>query len=149
MPAPGTVHATKANLANFQALDGESVSFAVLKFAPGSVNPPHTHPRGAELLYLLEGVLEVAFIDTKNELFTKTIHTGDMFIFPKGLVHYQYNRNHQFPAVAVSAFGSADAGTVSLPVSVFVAGIDDIILAKSFKTDVFTIEKIRIALAHS
>jgi hypothetical protein len=55
-----------------------------------------------------------------------------MFVFPKGLVHYQSNANANAknPATAISAFGNANAGTVSVPSTVFATGIDDNILAK-------------------
>ncbi|KAI3458815.1 hypothetical protein Pfo_015478 [Paulownia fortunei] len=139
----GTFKVTKASLAEFPALDGQSVSLAVLEFPPGGINPPHTHPRATELLFLASGTLEVTFIDTKNVPFKQRLVTGDMFIFPKGLVHFQYNRNHKQPAVAISAFGSASAGTVSVPTSVFGTGIDDVILAKAFKTDIATVKKIK------
>lgn len=69
-----------------------------------------------------------------------------MFVFPKGLVHYQYNRNHNLPATAISTFGSASVGTVSVPLSVFATGIEDVILAKSFDIDVTTVEKIKTGL---
>ena len=59
-----------------------------------------------------------------------------MFVFPKGLMHYQYNAKADQPATTISAFGSANAGTVSVPTTIFATGIDDNILAKDFKTDV-------------
>ncbi|KAL6288990.1 hypothetical protein ACE6H2_006500 [Prunus campanulata] len=144
---PGTLNVTKAALAEFPALNGQSVSYAVLKYpANGGVNPPHTHPRSAELLFLVGGSLEVGFVDTKNVLYTQKLKVGDLFVFPKGLVHYQYNSDANLPAYAVSAFGSANAGTVSVPVSVFGTGIDNVILAKSFKTDVDTVKKLKAGL---
>ncbi|KAF6165878.1 hypothetical protein GIB67_012775 [Kingdonia uniflora] len=144
---PPAFKVTKASLAEFPALDGQSVSLAVLQFPAGGVNPPHTHPRSAELLFVVEGSLEVGFVDTKNVLYTQTLQLGDMFIFPKGLVHFQYNANAKVPATAISGFGSANAGTVSIPATIFATGIDDGILAKSFKTDVATIQKIKAGLA--
>ncbi|TXG51060.1 hypothetical protein EZV62_023584 [Acer yangbiense] len=63
--------------------------------------------------------------------------------FPKGLVHFQYNVDAQKPAMAFSAFGSANAGTVSLPITLFATSIDDMILAKAFKTDVATIQALK------
>ncbi|XP_074573789.1 germin-like protein 9-3 [Curcuma longa] len=137
---------TKASLAEFPALNGQSVSLAVLSFPAGSVNAPHTHPRAAELLFLLKGKLEVGVVDTANKLFTQTLQPGDAFVFPKGLVHFQFC-NSKNPALAISAFGSSNAGTVSLPKTVFTSGIDVAILAKSFKTDVATVEKIKAGLA--
>jgi hypothetical protein len=68
-----------------------------------------------------------------------------MFVFPKGLVHYQSNQGSG-PAVAISSFGSAAPGTVSVPVTVFGTGVDDTVLAKSFKTDVQTVQKLKAAL---
>ncbi|KAI3419909.1 Germin-like protein [Psidium guajava] len=144
---PTTFTVTKASAKEFPALEGQSVSYAVLEFPAGAVNPPHTHPRGSELLFLTYGTLEVGFVDTTNKLFTQTLQTGDMFIFPKGLVHFQLNTNQTDNAVAVSAFGSASAGLVSVPVTVFETNIDSGILAKSFNTTVNTIEALKAGLA--
>lgn len=138
---------TKASKAEFPILDGQSVSLAVLQFPGGGVNPPHTHPRAAELLFVIQGSLEVGFVDTSNKLYTQTLQVGDLFVFPKGLVHYQYNSDWNKSATAVSGFGSANAGTVSLPTTLFATGVDDQILAKSFKSDVSTIQKIKAGLS--
>ncbi|XP_059669653.1 germin-like protein 9-3 [Cornus florida] len=129
---PTTFKVLKASMAEFPALNGQSVSYAVLEYPAGSVNPPHTHPRAAELLFLLNGNLEVGFVDTTNKLYTQTLQQGDMFVFPKGLIHYQYNNDTKNGAIAVSAFGSANAGTASIPGSVFNTSIDSGILAKVF-----------------
>lgn len=146
-PLPATFKVTKASMAEFPALNGQSVSYAVLQFPAGTTNPPHTHPRSAELLFVVEGSLNVGFVDTTNKLFVQTLQTGDMFIFPKGLVHFQYNPDAKAIATAISAFGSANAGTVSLPNTLFTTGIDDTILAKAFKTDVATIQALKAGLA--
>ncbi|KAH0715484.1 hypothetical protein KY284_008389 [Solanum tuberosum] len=138
---------TKVGKTEFPVLDGQSVSLAVLQFPRGSVNLPHTHPRAAELLFVVEGTLEVGFVDTTNKLYTQTLKVGDLFVFPKGLMHYQYNSNRNELATAVSGFGSANAGTVSLPTTLFATGIDDQILAKSFKSDIATIQKIKAGLS--
>ncbi|XP_075633890.1 germin-like protein 9-3 [Castanea sativa] len=124
-----------------------SVSYAVLQFPAGSPNPPHTHPRASELLFLVQGTLQVGFVDTTNKLFSQTLQTGDVFVFPKGLVHFQYNADPQVPALAISAFGSANAGTVSISNTLFTTGIGNNVLAKSFKTDVATIQALKAGLA--
>ncbi|KAI9196445.1 hypothetical protein LWI28_023989 [Acer negundo] len=143
---PPTFKVTKAAMAEFPALFGQSVSMAILQFPTEGLNPPHTHPRSAELLLLVEGCLEVGFVDTTNKLFVQNLQVGDLFVFPKGLVHYQYNADTKIPAVAISSFGSANAGTVSVPLTVFGTGISDGILAKAFKTDVATVQKIKAGL---
>ena len=86
-------------------------------------------------------------MDGTNKLYTQTLQTGDIFVFPKGLVHFQYNADPKQPAIALSAFGSANAGTSSLPKALFATDIDDDILAISFKTDVATIQKLKAGLA--
>ncbi|OAY51390.1 putative germin-like protein 9-2 [Manihot esculenta] len=146
-PEPANFNVTKVSMAEFPALNGQSVSYAVLQYPAGGVNPPHTHPRSAELLFVVYGSLEVGFVDTTNKLYTQTLQLGDIFVFPKGLAHFQFNADPKNPAIAISAFGSANAGTVSVPAAVFTTGIDDTILAKSFKTDVATIQKIKAGLA--
>ncbi|KAL7084810.1 hypothetical protein ACP275_14G244700 [Erythranthe tilingii] len=143
---PPTFKVVKAAVEQFPALNGQSVSYAMLIYPAGAVNPVHTHPRSAELLFLTRGTLQVGFVDTTNKLYTQTLQQGDLFVFPKGLVHFQYNADPKLPAVALSAFGSANAGTVSLPNSLFNSTIDDSVLALSFKTDVPTIQKIKAGL---
>ncbi|XWS73885.1 hypothetical protein CRYUN_Cryun02cG0167500 [Craigia yunnanensis] len=106
----------KARMVEFPALNGQSVSYAVLQFPAGSTNPPHTHPRSVELLFLIAGSLE-------------------------------YNADAKNPALAFFAFRSANAGTASLPKTLFTTGINDNILAKSFKTDVATIQALKSGLA--
>ena len=82
---PPNFKVTKASMAEFPALNGQSVSFATLEYPAGTINPPHTHPRSAELLLVVDGTLEVGFIDTTNKLYSQTLQLGDMFVFPKGL----------------------------------------------------------------
>ncbi|XP_047326738.1 germin-like protein 9-3 [Impatiens glandulifera] len=147
-PPPEKFKVLKASMAEFPILNGQSVSMAVLQYSGGSVNPPHTHPRASELLFLLEGSLQVGIVDTTNKLYTQTLQVGDIFVFPKGLVHFQYNVDANNTAFAISAFGSASAGTVSIPSAVFNTSISDAILAKSFKTDVSTIQKLKAGLSH-
>ncbi|KAJ0045586.1 hypothetical protein Pint_05322 [Pistacia integerrima] len=135
--------ATKASLTNFLALDGQSVSCTFLQFPVGAINPLHTHSRSAELLLLLRGWLNVGFIDTNNKLYKQTLRAGDIFVFPKGLVHHQPNDDPKHPCATLSAFGSANAATVSVPLNVFTSGIDDNIIARAFITDVATVQKLR------
>ncbi|KAJ0771295.1 putative germin, rmlC-like cupin domain superfamily, rmlC-like jelly roll [Helianthus annuus] len=143
---PSKFTVIKASLKEFPGLLGQSVSYAILQFPVGSLNPLHIHPRATELLFVIAGSLQVGFVDTTNTLFSQKLETGDMFVFPKGLVHYQYNANGTEPALAVSAFGSASAGTQSIANSVFNSTIYEGILAESFKTSADVIEKIESGL---
>ncbi|KAL8217128.1 hypothetical protein R6Q57_023965 [Mikania cordata] len=136
------------SMIEFPVLNGQSVSLSFLRLGPGGVSAPHTRPHATGLFYVLEGRFEVGFVDSNNKLYSQTLETGDMFIFPKGLVHYQYNVDCKKPAVAVAVFGSASASTVSIPGSLFETSIEDVVLAKSFRTDVATIRKLKAGLGN-
>ncbi|CAN6179949.1 unnamed protein product [Urochloa humidicola] len=135
---------SKATAAEFSALMGQSVSFAALVYGPGTVNPPHIHPRASELLVVVQGPLQVGLVDAARNgtVYTAALETGDAFVFPKGMVHWQVNDGSGV-ARAFSAFGSASPGTVSLPTALFETGIDDAVLEKSFNTDEDTVEEIK------
>ncbi|PQQ16379.1 putative germin-like protein 9-2 [Prunus yedoensis var. nudiflora] len=90
--------------------------------------------------------LEVGFVDTKNNLFTQTLQAGDLFVFPKGSA-LPAHADAQKPALAISAFESANAGTFSIPSTLFTTGIYGNILALTLKTDVATIQKLKAGLA--
>ncbi|XP_048230350.1 putative germin-like protein 9-2 isoform X2 [Ricinus communis] len=137
-----TALVTKATMKEFPALEGQGVSVSAIIYPPSGMNLPHIHPRASELLIVLQGSLQVGFVDTTNKLFTQTIEAPDMFIFPKGLVHFQVNMRNDSPAYALGVFGSANGGTVSLPSTVFGSGIPAETLAKAFKTDEETISKL-------
>lgn len=68
-------------------------------------------------------------------------------MFPKDVVHFLHNADPQKTAFAISAFGSASAGTVSIPSTLFNTTIDDNVLALAFKTDVATIRTLKKGFA--
>ncbi|XWS66650.1 hypothetical protein CRYUN_Cryun05aG0218800 [Craigia yunnanensis] len=142
---PTAFEIMKVSEAEFPALNAQGVSYAVQQFPSGSLNPVHSHPHAAELIFLLIGSLEVGFVDAENVLLFQTLQAGDLFIFPKGVVHYQYNYG-QDPTFAISAFGGANARTITTPGSVFSTNIKDDIIAKSFRIDISTVHKIKAFL---
>ncbi|XP_062208389.1 germin-like protein 1-1 [Phragmites australis] len=125
---------TAANVEKLPGVNTLGVSIARIDYAPGGQNPPHTHPRATEIVFVLEGTLEVGFITTANKLFTKTITKGEVFVFPRGLVHFQQNRG-KGPAAVVAAFNSQLQGTQQIAATLFGAAppVPTDILAKAFK----------------
>lgn len=97
---------------------------------------------------MLEGELDVGFITTANVLISKTINKGEIFVFPKGLVHFQKN-NGNVPAAVLSAFNSQLPGTQSIAVTLFAAtpAIPDNVLTKTFQVGTKEVEKIKSRLA--
>ncbi|ERN01876.1 hypothetical protein AMTRI_Chr06g175400 [Amborella trichopoda] len=78
------------NVMQISKLNTLGISLARIDFAPGGKNPPHTHPRGTEIITVLEGTLYVGFVTSnpENRLISKTLNKGDVFVFPEGLIHF-------------------------------------------------------------
>ncbi|BBN12853.1 protein MpCupin87 [Marchantia polymorpha subsp. ruderalis] len=137
---------TPVNQNAFPALTGLGISSALIQFPPGTVNPPHTHPRGTELLYVIEGTLSVGLVDTTQKLFTQTLLPGDLFVFPKGLVHFQINLDQWTSVKAVVGFSSSNPGLISLPSTLFGKSmISSEVLQKSFSVTADVINKLKAA----
>jgi quercetin dioxygenase-like cupin family protein len=152
---PGVLNAqgsavTPVTVRQLPGLNTLGISLARIDFGPnGGQNPPHTHPRGSEILTVITGQLLVGFVtsnqqDGKNLLFTKQLVEGDVFVFPQGLIHFQVN-NGRVPAVAIAALSSQDAGVITIANAVFgsTPPISDLILAKAFMTEKDTVDWIQ------
>ncbi|XP_058077097.1 germin-like protein 5-1 [Magnolia sinica] len=139
---------TVANVDKIPGLNTLGVSLARIDYAPGGLNPPHTHPRATEIVFVLEGQLDVGFITTANSLFSKTIKKGEIFVFPRGLVHFQKN-NGVVPAAVIAAFNSQLPGTQSIALTLFTATppVPDNVLTKAFQIGTKEVEKIKTRLA--
>ena len=139
---------TAANVEKFPGVNTLGVSMARIDYAPGGQNPPHTHPRATEIIFVLEGTLEVGFITTANALFTKTVTKGDVFVFPRGLVHFQQNRGHG-PAAVVAAVNRQLQGTQAIAMTLFGATppVPTDILAKAFRVGSGEVEHIKANFA--
>lgn len=124
---------TAANVNNFAGLNTLGISMARIDFAKGGINVPHTHPRATEILFLAEGTLYVGFVSTTNNtLFATTLNKGDVFVFPKGLVHFQLNIGN-YPAMAIAALSSQNPGVQQIAPALFTPDINDQVLTKAFK----------------
>lgn len=139
---------TGANVLNIPGLNTLGVSMGRIDYAPGGLNPPHTHPRASEVVFVLEGELDVGFITTANVLISKTITKGEVFVFPKGLVHFQKN-NGNSPASVIAAFNSQLPGTQQVAAALFAASppVPDHILSKAFHVGTKQVEKIKSRFA--
>ncbi|KAF8042971.1 hypothetical protein BT93_A1338 [Corymbia citriodora subsp. variegata] len=139
---------TTANVEKIPGLNTLGISLARLDYAPGGLNPPHTHPRATEIVFVLEGELDVGFITTANKLISKTIKKGETFVFPRGLVHFQMN-NGDKAAAALAAFNSQLPGTQSIALTLFTAtpAVPDDVLTKAFQVGTKEINKIKDKLA--
>ncbi|XP_022719992.1 germin-like protein subfamily 1 member 7 isoform X3 [Durio zibethinus] len=130
---------TPVNVAQILGLNTLGISLARLDFAPyGGLNPPHTHPRATEILVVVEGTLLVGFVTSNpdNRLITKVLYPGDVFVFPIGLIHFQFNVGNT-NAVAFAALSSQNPGVITIANAVFGSNpaINPDVLAKAFQLD--------------
>ncbi|KAH1032147.1 hypothetical protein J1N35_044321 [Gossypium stocksii] len=138
---------TAANVEKIPGLNTLGVSMSRIDYAVGGVNPPHTHPRASEIAFVLEGELEVGFITTSNVLISKRIKKGEIFVFPKGLLHFQRNIG-KTRASAITAFDSQFSGTQSIAATLFTASpaIPKDVLSKAFQIHPREVERIKVKL---
>ncbi|XP_024027990.1 germin-like protein subfamily 1 member 17 [Morus notabilis] len=130
---------TNVNVGKLPGLNTLGIQLVRIDFAPYGENPPHTHPRGTEILVVVEGTLYVGFVSSNadgNRLFAKILNKGDVFVFPIGMIHFQFNPGH-YPAVAFAGLSSQDAGVITIANTVFgsTPPINPDILAKAFQLD--------------
>ncbi|CAO2176226.1 unnamed protein product [Urochloa humidicola] len=135
---------TLINVMQLPGLNTHGISIARVDYAPLGLNPPHTHPRATEILTVLEGTLYAGFVTSNpnNTFFTKVLNKGDVFVFPRGLIHFQFNLVHDKPAVALSALSSQNPGVNTIANAVFGSKppISDDVLAKAFQVEKGTID---------
>ncbi|KAK6916865.1 Cupin 1 [Dillenia turbinata] len=129
---------TPVTVVQIPGLNTLGISLARIDFAPRGINPPHTHPRGSEILTVIEGSLEVGFVTSnpENRLITKVLQKGDVFVFPIGLIHFQRNIGDG-SAVAIAALSSQNPGVITIANAVFgsTPEISSDLLVKAFQVD--------------
>ena len=128
-----------ADVTMLPGLNTLGISLARLDFDPKGLNPPHTHPRGTEIIVVVEGTLLVGFVASNqngNKLFTKVLNKGDVFVFPIGLIHFQQNVGYG-NAVAFAGLSSQNAGVIPIVTSLFGSNppISSEVLEKTFQVD--------------
>ncbi|KAK9074154.1 hypothetical protein SSX86_006751 [Deinandra increscens subsp. villosa] len=137
---------TQVTVAQVPGLNTLGISMARIDFAPMGINPPHTHPRATEILTVIEGRILVGFVTSnpENRLITKVLQKGDVFVFPKGLIHFQKNIGHGY-ALAIAGLSSQNPGVITIANAVFGSNpdISEDILAKAFQVDVKVVDKIQ------
>ena len=137
---------TLVNVDRLAGLNTLGISIARLDFAPyGGLNPPHTHPRATEILTVIEGTLYVGFVTSNpNKLFTKVLYPGDVFVFPIGLIHFQFNIGKD-KSVAIAGLSSQNPGVITIANAIFgpEPPINPDVLAKAFQLDKNIVEHLQ------
>ncbi|CAM0880294.1 unnamed protein product [Alopecurus aequalis] len=84
----------------------------------------------------------IDYAPSENKFLSKVLNKGDVFVFPEGLIHFQFNPNPYKPAVAIAALSSQNPGAITIANAVFGSKptISDDVLAKAFQVDKKTVD---------
>eukprot|EP00250_Pteridium_aquilinum_P035370 c9263_g1_i1 orf=447-1121(-) len=124
-----------AAAATFPALNTQGLTVVKIDYAnTGGFVPPHVHPRASELIVVLEGAIYVGFVDTNGKFFSATLYAGDLFVFPRGLIHFQLGLNSSYPSLSYSSLNSQNPGLSLVTPALFgsTPGIPNLVLEKAF-----------------
>ncbi|XP_073128474.1 germin-like protein subfamily 3 member 4 [Henckelia pumila] len=110
-----------ATAAEFPGLNTLGLSAARLDIEVDGTVMPHAHPRASEMMYVRSGVVVAGFLDSSDRVFQKGLKEGDVFVFPRGLLHYCFNAGFE-RATAFSVLNSQNPGLVGIAGAMFAGG---------------------------
>lgn len=116
--------------ADFPGLNTQGLSIARTDMEVNGIVLPHVHARASELFYVGHGIVIAGFIDTEGRLFQKILREGDVFVFPRGLLHFCLNAGYEL-ATGYSVLNSQNPGVVSITDAMF--GSDPFMLERLVK----------------
>jgi len=136
---------TPTTTINLPGLNTLGLVLVRVDIAGNGIVPPHSHPRASEVTTCIKGLLLVGFVDTSNRAFTQNLNPGESFVFPKGLLHFLYNRDSKQPAIAISGLNSQNPGAQIASIATFASkpSIPDEVIKKAFQMSGQDVEIIR------
>lgn len=109
---------TMATASVFPGLNTLGLSAARTDIEVDGAVLPHSHPRASEMIFVSSGDLVAGFLDSNNQVFQIRLKKGDVFVFPKGLLHFCFNAGFD-KATIFSVLNSQNPGLVSLSGAMF------------------------------
>jgi hypothetical protein len=94
---------------------------------------------------VVEGSLLVGFVSTNETLYATTLQKGDVFVFPRGLLHFELNVCDG-TATAIAALNSQNPGAQFQAVALFNSAISEAVLEKAFGLGEKAVQKIEYAV---
>ena len=122
---------TFALVDQYPGLNTQGISHVRLDLEPGGVIPLHSHPLATETIFVVEGTINTGFVSHENILFSKILQKGDVFIFPRGLLHFQENVGNK-SAICFNSFNAQFPALLLAANQMFATNISTSVLTKSF-----------------
>ncbi|KAF2287494.1 hypothetical protein GH714_000924 [Hevea brasiliensis] len=143
---------TLLNVDQIPGVNTLGIPLARIDYAPnGGLNPPYIHPRATEILLVLEGTLYVGFVTSNpNRLISKVLNPGDVFVFPLGLIHYQFNIA-KANGVAIASLNIQNPGVITIANATLGSNppINPDVLAKAFQLDKKVVNDLQVKFGGS
>ncbi|KAK7857378.1 germin-like protein subfamily T member 1 [Quercus suber] len=135
---------TPANVLAFPAVNTLGISMNRVDLGPGGLNPPHSHPRATEMGLVVEGSILVGFVTTSNVYYSKVLTTGEVFVIPRGLVHFQKNVGNG-KGIVFTSFNSHMPGVVISSTTLFGSQppMPNEVLTQAFQVDDAVVNSIK------
>ncbi|OIW14315.1 hypothetical protein TanjilG_21455 [Lupinus angustifolius] len=135
---------TPAIVDNFPALNGLGFSFAKVELEEGATVPMHAHPDATEVVIAGSGPAKytTGFITSDNVVYTKTLSEGDIFVIPKGLLHFGINTG-KGKASGLAVFSSEKPSIQVLDLALFGNKLDSSIVEKTTFLDAAQVKKLK------
>ncbi|CAK9237123.1 unnamed protein product [Sphagnum troendelagicum] len=137
--------ATFATVAEYPAVNTQGISHVRLDFGVGGVIPLHTHPLASETIFVVNGTIFTGFVSFDNVLYSQTLQAGDLFLLPKGLLHFQINVGDG-PAVSFNTLTSQNPGIPFTANQMFETQIPSAVLQMSLGIGTQQIQSIQDAI---
>ncbi|KAK1281954.1 Germin-like protein subfamily T member 1 [Acorus calamus] len=139
---------TPGDVLAFPGLNTLGVSMNRVDLAPGGLNPPHHHPRATELDIVVKGEVLVGFISSGNVYFSSVLREGQMFVIPRGMIHFQMNVGKE-KGLVITTFNSQLPGAVVAPLALFAAkpAVPNEVLTKALQVDESVVQLIKSKFA--
>lgn len=109
---------TISTAAEFPGLNTLGLSAARTDIEVDGLVAPHAHPRASEMMFVRTGAVAAGFVDSDNQVFQKRLGEGDVFVFPKGLLHFCFNVGFE-KAIVFSVLNSQNPGMASVAGAMF------------------------------
>ena len=130
-----------ATVTNFPALNGLGISALRIDIDQGGSIPMHTHPDATELLIVVQGEITAGFL-TPTTFYSKTLKPGDIFVFPKGMLHFAVNSG-KGKATAFGAFSNENPRTKILDLVLFGNKLSSSLVAQTTLLDLAQVKKLK------
>ncbi|OIW14316.1 hypothetical protein TanjilG_21456 [Lupinus angustifolius] len=135
---------TPAIVDNFPALNGLGLSMARVELEEGAIIPMHTHVDATEVVIAGSGLgkYTTGFITSDNVVYIKTLVEGDIFVIPKGLLHFGFNAG-EGKASGMAVFSSEKPSVQIVDLALFGNDLDSAIVEKTTFLDAEQVKKLK------